>query len=93
MEPVARPLPLSTLLSQVLVAHTIELDNEAELQLPHRTTRGEDPEARHDGPWLVSYAQWANVLQSVDAGGFTVAELCGRARPMVLHRGGFPDGS
>ena len=32
MEPVATPLPLSTRLSQVLVAHTIELDNEAELQ-------------------------------------------------------------
>ncbi len=32
-------VPLPTLLSQALVAHTIELDNEAEHRLPHRTTR------------------------------------------------------
>jgi hypothetical protein len=88
MKPVATPLPLPTLLSQVLVAHTIELDNEAEHQLPHRTTRGHDPEARHDGPWLVSYSLWANVLQYVDAGGITVAELCGRARTTRLLLGG-----
>jgi hypothetical protein len=88
MEPVATPLPLPTLLSQVLVAHTIELDNEAELQLPHRTIRGDDPEARHDGPWLVSYALWANALQYVDAGGITVVALCGRARTTGLLLGG-----
>jgi hypothetical protein len=32
------PLPLSALLSQVLVAFTIEFDNEAEHRLPHSTT-------------------------------------------------------
>jgi hypothetical protein len=32
------PLPLSALLSQALVAYTIEFDNEAEHRLPHRTT-------------------------------------------------------
>jgi DNA-binding MarR family transcriptional regulator len=33
--------PLSTLLSQALVAFTIELDNEFEHRMPHRTTRSE----------------------------------------------------
>ena len=32
------PLPLSALLSQVLVAFTIECDNESEPQMPHRTS-------------------------------------------------------
>ena len=36
MSPVHSALPLPTLLSQALIAHTIELDNEAEPQLPHR---------------------------------------------------------
>jgi hypothetical protein len=31
-------LPLSALLSQVLVAFTIECDNEFERQMPHRTS-------------------------------------------------------
>ena len=31
-------LPLATLLSQVLVAYTIEFDNEFERLMPHRTT-------------------------------------------------------
>ena len=31
-------LPLSALLSQVLVAFTIECDNEFERQVPHRTS-------------------------------------------------------
>ncbi len=86
MERVATPLSLPTLPSQVLVAHTMELDNAAELQLPHRTTRGD--EARHLGPWLVSYTLWANVLQYVDADGITVAELCRRARTTRLLLGG-----
>jgi hypothetical protein len=58
------------------------------LPLPHRTIRGDDPEARHDGPWLVSYALWADALQYVDAGGITVAALCGRARTTGLLLGG-----
>ena len=33
-------LPLSTLLSQALVAFTIEFDNEAEQRSVHSTTRG-----------------------------------------------------
>jgi DNA-binding MarR family transcriptional regulator len=80
--------PLSTLLSQALVAHTIELDNEAEHRLPHRTTRQGDPGAGRAGPWLVSFALWANVLQYLDDEGTTVAELRARARTGQLLLGG-----
>jgi DNA-binding MarR family transcriptional regulator len=62
------------------VAHTIEIDNEAEHRLPHRTTREDDAEARSTGPWLVSFSLWANVLQYLDADGMTVADLRARAR-------------
>jgi DNA-binding MarR family transcriptional regulator len=74
----ARPLP--TLLSQALVAHTVELDNEAEHRLAHRTTRHDDPDAEPSGPWLVSFALWANVLQYLGVDGTTVADLRARAR-------------
>jgi len=53
---------LARLLSQALVAFTIELDNEFEHRMPHRTTRG--PAARPGrGPWLVSWPMWANYLR------------------------------
>ncbi len=80
--------PLSTLLSQALVAHTIELDNEAEVRLPHRTTRQDDPGTGRTGPWLVSFALWANVLQYLDDEGATVTELQARARTGRLLLGG-----
>ena len=76
--PPTRPLP--TLLSQAVVAHTVELDNEAEHRLPHRTTRHDDAGAEQSGPWLVSFALWANVLQYIDEDGTTVAQLRARAR-------------
>jgi DNA-binding MarR family transcriptional regulator len=85
---VRTPIPLPTLLSGALVAHTIELDNEAEHRLPHRTTRADDPEARRDAPWLVSYALWSTTLQYVDDAGVTVAELRDRARTNRLLLGG-----
>ncbi len=88
MEPMTTPLPLPTLLSQVLVAHTVELDNEAEHRLPHRTTRGSDPAARRGAPWLVSFALWANTLQYLDEDAVTVAELRARARTTRLLLGG-----
>jgi DNA-binding MarR family transcriptional regulator len=80
MRVVAPSQPLPTLLSQALVAHTIELDNEAEHRLPHRTTRHRDPDTEPSGPWLVSFAVWANVLQYIDDDGTSVAELRARAR-------------
>jgi methyltransferase (TIGR00027 family) len=66
-----RPLP--ALLSQALVAFTIEFDNESEHQLQHRTTRG--PAARSHGPWLISEATWANFLQFVPADGVPLPEV------------------
>jgi DNA-binding MarR family transcriptional regulator len=65
------------LLSRALVAYTIELDNLVELSLAHKTTRGGGGTR---GPWLVSYAMWANCLRFLGAGPLTVAELERAAR-------------
>ncbi len=80
MGKVPAPLPLPALVSQALVAHTIELDNEAEHRLPHRTTRRQGADAGRAGPWLVSFALYANVLQYLDNDEVTVAALRTRAR-------------
>src|SRR5450631_1484032 len=96
-------LPLPTLLSHVLVAFTIEFDNEAERQIRHRTTKrglSKDRSSKHDStadmrhaPWLVSRVMWSNCMQFVGGGGrrFPSPRHC-RILPMVLHRGGYPDG-
>jgi methyltransferase (TIGR00027 family) len=68
---------LPTLLSQALVAFTIEFDNEFEHQMPHRTTRG--PAAGRGGPYLLSAAQWWNFLRLVTEAGIPVAELAAGA--------------
>lgn len=73
-------LPLSTQLSQVLVAFTIECDNEFERQMPHRTTtHGATPDAP-GAPWLVSLVMYANCLQFLGDEGLSVRELEGLAR-------------
>jgi hypothetical protein len=79
--------PLPTLLSQALVAHTIELDNEAEHRLPHRTTRAGTSGGR-GSPWLGSYVLWANALQYVGPDGLSVGDLRQRARTSRLLLGG-----
>jgi hypothetical protein len=57
--------PVSELLSRLLVAYTMEFDNEVERRLPHRTSRG--PAAGRTGvPWLVSQPTWANFLDLLD---------------------------
>jgi methyltransferase (TIGR00027 family) len=76
------PLPLSALLSQTLVAFTIEFDNEAEHRLPHRTT-DYGPSGQGDGVWLVSLAMWENCMRYVADEPITVAELEARARTMT----------
>lgn len=61
--------PLPTLLSQTLVAFTIEADNEFERLVPHRTTKyGPGAGGGDLGrlPWLVSLAMWAHFLRHVD---------------------------
>jgi DNA-binding MarR family transcriptional regulator len=73
-------LPLSTLLSQALVAFTIEFDNEFEHRMPHRTTNFGSTGGSRQGPWLVSLAMWSNCMQFVGEEGVTVAELQRLAR-------------
>ena len=68
------PLSLSALLSQTLVALTIELDNEAEHRIPHRTT-DYGPGDQGDGPWLVSRAMFENCLRFVTDQPITVGML------------------
>jgi hypothetical protein len=74
---------LSTLLSQALVAFTIEFDNEAEHRLPHSTTlfgkSGPEPNALH-APWLVSMAMYFNCLRYVGEQGIRLKEMARLAR-------------
>jgi methyltransferase (TIGR00027 family) len=72
-------LPLSALLSQALVAFTIEFDNEAEHRLPHHTT-DHGASGHGDGAWLVSLAMWENCMRHVTDVPITVSELETRAR-------------
>ena len=74
----SEPLPISTLLSQTLVAFTIEFDNEAEHRLRHHTTRHGATGLR--APWLVSMAMWFNCMRFVDEQGVTLGELVQKAR-------------
>ena len=67
------PLPLPALLSQALVAFTIESDNEAEHRMQHRTTSHSSPGDR--GPWLVSMAMWFNCMRFVTEEPMPVSEL------------------
>jgi DNA-binding MarR family transcriptional regulator len=84
-------LPLPTLLSQLLIAFTIEFDNEAEHRLPHRTSVDGASGPGH-GPWLVSQAMWANFMQFVGADGVPRREIDDLARitnPAGLERWGY----
>ena len=55
-------LPLSALLSQALVAFTIEFDNEFEHRVPHRTS---DFGGSRPDPYLVSMVMWLMVLRYI----------------------------
>jgi len=70
-----RRLPLPALLSQVLVAFTIEFDNEFEHQVPHRTTNHGATAGSCRVPWLVSRVMWSNFLRFVDEEGTTLPQL------------------
>ena len=73
----AERLPLSALLSQALVAFTIEFDNEAERQIPHRTARhGGTP----GGVWLASMAMWLNCMRYVGSDPISIGEIARLAR-------------
>ena len=69
------PLDLSALLSQPLVAFTIELDNEYEHRTAHRTTLQGRVGAPHRGPWLTSFAMYANCLQFLGQAPVPVRDL------------------
>ena len=68
-------LPLSALLSQVLVAFIIEFDNEFEHQVPHRTTNHGSTPGSKSAPWLVSMAMWLRFMQFVPSEGIPVDDL------------------
>jgi hypothetical protein len=77
-------LPLSALLSQALVAFTVEADNEAEHRLPHRTqTYGLAPGSPPGAPWLTSLLMYANCLRHLPDDGITIVELLDRARTIT----------
>jgi DNA-binding MarR family transcriptional regulator len=69
---------LSAGLSQLLVAFTIEFDNEFEQRMAHRTAASKGDRSR--GPWLTSMAMWANFMRYVPADGAPLGELDGLAR-------------
>lgn len=73
-------LPVSTLLSQTLVAFTIEADYEFEQRMPHSTTEGRrrGQAAGGGNPWLVSLAFWSMCLAHVPEQGTTVGEVLER---------------
>ncbi len=64
------------MLSQILVAFTIEFDNEFEHRMPHRTT----DHGGTAGPWLVSLAMYSNCMQFVGEDGVHASELENLAR-------------
>jgi DNA-binding MarR family transcriptional regulator len=74
-------LPLPTLLSQAIVAFTIEFDNEFEHQMPHWTPDGAAATggSRKD-LWLVSLAMYANCMQFVRDEGIRARDLVWLAR-------------
>jgi hypothetical protein len=80
-------VPLSTLLSQALVAFTIEVDNAFEQRMPHCTTASIKAKVPTRGPWLTSYAMWANFLQYVPPDGIDVREVArlGRSTAEITH--------
>jgi hypothetical protein len=87
--------PLPTLLSQALVAFTIEFDNEAEHRMPHRTTTQSRAGEGVHAPWLVSMSMWFNCLRWLEDDGLTVGELESRARTSTnldgMRRWGYVD--
>jgi len=73
-------LPLPALLSHLLVAFTIEFDNEFEHQMPHRTTKHGSSPGEGARPWLVSMAMWAHCMRLVPEEGIPAGELARQAR-------------
>lgn len=66
--------PLVALLSQALVAFTIEADNVFEEGMPHRTAADRGNPAA-SGPWLTSLTYWSNYLRNLPDEGVTARDL------------------
>ncbi|HLY55020.1 MAG TPA: MarR family winged helix-turn-helix transcriptional regulator [Stellaceae bacterium] len=79
--------PLPTLLSWALVAFTIELDNEFEHRMPHRTARHGATGGAARAPWLVSFGMWMTCMRFVGEDGITVRELERAARARTNFAG------
>lgn len=78
-------LSLASLLSQALVALTIELDNEYEHRVPSFTMDG-GVSARGSGAWLISTAMYVNFLRFVPDAGITMRVLAAQAgSPDAIH--------
>jgi DNA-binding MarR family transcriptional regulator len=69
----------------VLIAHTIEFDNEFEQRMPHRTTSFGSAGDRIHGAWLGSMVLWANGMRLVPDQGITIGELERQARTDKLQ--------
>src|SRR5580692_9283412 len=90
---------LSEMLSQLLVAYTIEFDNEFEHFMPHVTASfgagGPEQFASESGelvrrPWLTSMGMWSNFMRYVPPEGIPLDELAGRpANRAGLERWGY----
>jgi hypothetical protein len=59
------------LLSHVLVAFTMEFDNEFERQMLHRPARHGSTAGSLHAPWLVSLVMWSNCMAICQRGGST----------------------
>jgi hypothetical protein len=68
-------LDLANLLSQPLVAFTIELDNEYAHRITHSTTMQRRAGGSNRGPWLISFAMYANCLQFLGEGPMPVRDV------------------
>src|SRR5579884_2368100 len=66
-------LPLPALLSEPLVAFTMEVDNEFEHRMPHRTTRHGG--SADGGPWLASMVMYWNCMRFVGDEPVTTKEV------------------
>lgn len=66
---------MPTLLSQALVAYTIEFDNETEHLLPHRTSDHGATNTSGPRPWLVSMVMWCNCMKFVRPDGVQLGEM------------------
>jgi hypothetical protein len=90
---------LPALLSRLLIAYTIEFDNEFEHHMPHRTalfgSGGPAPPVSGSGkpmgrPWLASLAMWANGMRYVPADGVPLGSLEGLGANLAgLERWGY----